>query len=987
MKRYLICLLMALSGTVASPFIYAAPPPGVASTAHESRFIVVWKNATAKTKATANRTFQVNSEKPLKHLDSIGVYEKSSGQSLKDAMAAMQAVDGVEAVYPDNHIEPFQLPNDPSFDELWGLSQSNDVDINAPLAWDSSTGSDTVYVGVIDTGVDVSHEDLAANIWTNPGEIAGNGIDDDGNGWVDDVHGVDTLNYDGTPEDDVGHGTHVAGTIAAVGNNDIGVAGVTWNTKIIPCKFMDEFGGYDSGAIACLDYMLTLKADKGLDIIATNNSWGSYSFSQPLYDAIQSHANNGILFIAAAGNDAVNNNQYSSYPASYSNANIIAVASHGRTGELSSFSNYGSGVVDIAAPGEDIYSTIPDDQYAYYSGTSMATPHVTGAIALLRAMYPDSTALGLRSLLLNAGVDRTDFSGQTDYGRLRLANNDGSGAIACGTDILISRIEPLNAHTDVPIGTSVLVRFSSSRCGEAGSPVVLHSSNGETLTLTDDGEGADAVANDGIFSIYIHVDWSGSREFVPEGDEEETFNLNGLVQPVVTQVSYRWETPVSTTALALTDDSYAAIPLDFDLQSPNGTITTLYASSNGLVFGSNDVTRAYQNLQMPFDSSEEFYSPFWADLTPSTGTEYRYGVVGSAPSRKLVVEFSNVYFYGVYTGDATVTFQVVFSEDSPVVYFNYQDVTVDSYRSGGATVAVGYQHDGYRETWSRNSATLSDNMSLMVAVPGVIDTAPEIYSVETSGIARVGYPVTVTLDVPATNPDGTVLEVDMGDGSGYRAYSSDTPFTYTYSEAGVYTLVGRVTYESSYSTASTSLSILALSDLEMALIDAARNTAMEDILAAPDEYGLITQAEAEQSQTDAVAAAETATAAATLTAVTSNPQDYGLISQADAEANSAAAAAAARQAILDDPQAVGLTTIVTTSEDIGALAAGTHLVGASTDITNLASFFGDVRFVWVFQDGVFKGWSPDADLLSRLQNSGYGVLTSISAGQGFWVSK
>ena len=983
-------LLAVLSGTALQVAAATVNSTSVTSSAasgapavipvHDSRFIVIWKNAAAKNKATVSQALQVRNERPLRQLSAVGIYEKRSSQSLKDAMLAMQSVDGVVAVYPDHHIEPFQVPNDPSYEQQWSLSQTSDVDINAPIAWDVTTGQASVYVGVIDTGVDVSHEDLAANIWTNPGEIAANGIDDDGNGWIDDVHGIDTLNYDATPEDDVGHGTHVAGTIAAAGNNGVGVTGVSWSTGIIPCKFMDEYGGYDSGAIACLDYLLALKVDKGIDIIATNNSWGSYSFSQPLYDAIQAHADNGILFVAAAGNDAVNNNVYPSYPASYANSNIIAVASHGRDGQLSYFSNYGAGVVDIAAPGDDILSTVPNNSYDYYSGTSMAAPHVAGSVALLRAAYPDSTALGLRSLLLNAGIDRSTFASKTDYGRLRLVENDGSGAIACESHNEYGLLEPVEYSTLVPIGNSVRVRYSSSRCGAVGDPVVLTASNGDSIYLQDNGIDADADAGDGIYSGYIEVNWSGERHFEPVGGtSNDAFVLVGVTQPVMSQVSYRYETLSDTTVLDLSDDSVGDVVLPFTLQSPNGDITELHVSSNGVVFGASGYSADYNNQELPFSNSEQMYAVFWSDLTPDSGSVYRYGVVGEAPNRKLVVEYSNVYFYGVYNGDAAVTFQVVFSESSPVVYYNYQDVTVDSFRSLGASAAVGYQHDGYGQTWSRNTASLSDGLSLMVALPGNSDSTPQITSLDITGIARVGYPQTITVTVPADNPDGTLIEVDAGDGEGYRTYNADTGLTVIYDEAELYTLTGRVTYNEAYSTVTTTRSILTLSELEQALIDEAVGSAVDTILAAPDEYGLVSQAEAEASEAAAVSSA--------IDGVVASPGDYGLVSAETAQAELEAAVDAARHAILDDPQSEGLTTIVTTADDINALALGVHLLGASVDITDLDTFFGGVKFVWAYENGVFKGWSSDADRLTRLQNSGYGVLTSISAGQGFWVNK
>ena len=189
-----------------------------------------------------------------------------------------------------------------------------DADIDAPEAWDITTGSNDVVVAVIDTGVDYNHQDLAANIFQNTADCNNNGVDDDGNGHIDDCHGIDAVNGDSDPMDDHGHGTHVAGIIGAVGNNGIGVAGVAWNVKILPCKFLDATGsGFLSDAIACLDYVAAMK-DRGVNIVATNNSWGGGSFSQALSDAIDAQMQRGILFVAAAGNDGLEGSP-KNYPA------------------------------------------------------------------------------------------------------------------------------------------------------------------------------------------------------------------------------------------------------------------------------------------------------------------------------------------------------------------------------------------------------------------------------------------------------------------------------------------------------------------------------------------------------------------------------------------------------------------------------------------------------------------------------------------------
>jgi subtilisin family serine protease len=316
-------------------------------------------------------------------------------------------------------------PNDPSYPQLWGLNNTGqsggtpDADIDAPEAWDIQTGNPNTVIGVIDTGVDYNHPDLVGNIWTNPGEIAGDGIDNDSNGYIDDIRGWDFAYNDNDPMDVQSHGTHVSGTIAAKGNNGIGVTGVNWNAKILPLKFLNDSGSGDtSNAILALNYATA----KGVKI--TNNSWGGGGYSQGLYDAINTAGQQGALFIAAAGNDYGNNNDIlPAYPASYNLPNIISVASTDHNDALSYFSNYGPTTVDLGAPGEEIYSTTPGGNYGLKSGTSMATPHVSGGAALVWSQNPTWTAQQVKNQLLGTTDAIPALSGITvSGGRLNINN-------------------------------------------------------------------------------------------------------------------------------------------------------------------------------------------------------------------------------------------------------------------------------------------------------------------------------------------------------------------------------------------------------------------------------------------------------------------------------------------------------------------------------------------------------------------------------------
>ncbi len=304
------------------------------------------------------------------------------------------------------------IANDPSFNNLWGLNNTGqtggtlDADIDAPEAWNIGTGTDVV-VGVLDTGVNYNHPDLAANIWTNPGEIAGDGIDNDGNGYVDDIHGYDFSDGDSNPLDYQGHGTHVAGTIAAVGNNSTGVTGVNWSAKIVPIKIFPN--ATDFNIVKAIEY----SANMGVKI--TNNSWGGGPASAALNDAIQYAGSKGQLFIAAAGNSGIDTDVFPHYPSSFNLDNIISVAATDHKDALAGFSNYGATSVDLGAPGVNIYSTIPSG-YGYNSGTSMATPHVAGVASLIWSQYPDLTATQVKEKILGAVDAIAALDGKTVTG-------------------------------------------------------------------------------------------------------------------------------------------------------------------------------------------------------------------------------------------------------------------------------------------------------------------------------------------------------------------------------------------------------------------------------------------------------------------------------------------------------------------------------------------------------------------------------------------
>ncbi len=354
----------------------------------------------------------------------LGIYQVNlrAGVSVTTAIPALYAIRGITSAEADYAIGLTATPNDPSYGSLWGLNNTGqsagtpDADIDAAEAWDTARGSSTgKIVAVIDTGVDYTHPDLAANMWQNPGETQ-DGIDNDGNGLVDDIFGADFANNDGDPMDDNNHGTHCAGTIGAVGDNGVGVVGVAWTTRIMGLKFLTASGsGSTSNAIKCIDYAISKNAT------ILSNSWGGGGYSSALEAAIVRARDAGAVFVAAAGNNGVNTDTSANYPSNYAVTNVVSVAATDRNDALASFSNYGLNTVDLGAPGVSVLSTTRNNTYSTFSGTSMATPHVSGALAVFWDANPTLTAQQVIQALLSSVDQIPSLAGKTvSGGRLNL---------------------------------------------------------------------------------------------------------------------------------------------------------------------------------------------------------------------------------------------------------------------------------------------------------------------------------------------------------------------------------------------------------------------------------------------------------------------------------------------------------------------------------------------------------------------------------------
>lgn len=417
-KRLLI--LLPLVGLLpASAFADSVP----------GQYLIKYKTNNIASRGTIRKDLNVKAVKTNPITD-VQLVEAYTSRGINDDFAKNLLASGlVEYIEPNYIVHTYATPNDPDYTSLWGLHNigqnggRQDIDIDAPEAWDVSQGSETIIVGVVDTGVDYTHPDLAANIWTNDAEIPNNGIDDDLNGVVDDYYGFNASEGNGDPMDDHSHGTHVAGTIAAAGNNSQGVVGVNWNLKIMPLKFLSASGGGTTqGAIEAIEYAIEMK-NRGVNIRVLNNSWGGSGYSQALEDAVEAANEAGILFVAAAGNSAADNDSLPSYPANFNVPNVISVAAVDRNGNLASFSNYGLNTVHLAAPGVDILSTVPGASYSSFDGTSMATPHVAGVAGLVLSNESSLNTAELKSRLLNTVQPLSTLTGAMQSPGVVNANN------------------------------------------------------------------------------------------------------------------------------------------------------------------------------------------------------------------------------------------------------------------------------------------------------------------------------------------------------------------------------------------------------------------------------------------------------------------------------------------------------------------------------------------------------------------------------------
>ena len=438
---------------------------------------------------------------------------QSGGDRLLQKIALLRASGMFDYVEPDYAVTNLATPTDSAFVDgtLWGLRNNGQngglpgADIGAVQAWNITTGSTNVIVAVIDTGIRYTHKDLEKQMWHNPREIPGNGIDDDGNGFIDDYFGVNALLDNGNPFDDDGHGTHVSGTIGAAANDNNPHVGVNWNVQLMACKFIragDQGGfGLSSDAIQAINYAVT----QGARVL--NNSWGGGPFVQAEFDAITAARARGVLFVAAAGNQGSDNDSLPDYPSSYKVDNVISVAAIDRLDRLADFSNYGLTTVHLGAPGVEIFSTIAssDTSYAIFEGTSMATPHVSGVAALILAKFPNANLAELRERILRTTVPIAALRGKTRTG----GRLNAFAALSASPDgILEVTIDPpagsaVLGGSTIPIFVTVNDLFAITNATVTGT--FVGTTNTTNIVFKNDGKPPDQVTNDETYSALVPI--------------------------------------------------------------------------------------------------------------------------------------------------------------------------------------------------------------------------------------------------------------------------------------------------------------------------------------------------------------------------------------------------------------------------------------------------------------------------------------------------
>ena len=660
----------------------------------------------------------------VKRLDSSQIYIVKLGDHTIDTVSNAIENYGLEQslvayVEPDYIVQILDLPDDPKFHNQWNLALDeslgeNEVShIGATKSWGIETGSADVIVAIVDTGIDYYHQDLRENIWENPGETgldlvgndkATNGIDDDRNGYIDDNHGWNFYYNNNDPLDDNRHGTHVAGIIGAAGNNGTGISGVCWKTSLLPIKFLSPAGiGVTSDAVASINYCTQL----GVDV--SNNSWGGGEYSRALKDAIYNAGQANCIVVTAAGNEGKNISKSPVYPAAYDLSNVLSVTASSQDGGLPLFANYGESNVDLAAPGVRILSTFPNDKYGYLDGTSMAAPHVAGALAMLKSRYPNLSAGKLKNRLLAA----------TDADPILEAK--------CQTGGRLNLYKALNDELmadfefDFDYGKAhAVIKFTNTSFGSTRN---LRWDFGDGTPTTTDMNPTHIFEMEGIYHVTLTIEGS-------DGTSSKTRALSVMGNYTVGKIPFSWTDPTNMAILAeLENDGVSTVQeMPFEFKFYGNTYNRLYIGSNGLMgFAPNGLERS-SNRNLPQASlSTPALFPYWDDFNPKDGGTIRIGVVGDAPSRQVIVTWQDIPYF--YKPSPPFSFQVVLNETSHEIEFHYRDVHPENLTIGGgrsATIGIQSANAVLATSYSYNgSSNLTNNQALLFSPENTSAIIPE----------------------------------------------------------------------------------------------------------------------------------------------------------------------------------------------------------------------------------------------------------------------
>jgi len=708
----------------------------------------------------------------------VRVLDFSRGSDVRQFAQKLRATGLYEYVEPDYIRHAHVTPNDPQFTSgaQWDLQNTGQAggtagaDISAVNAWNTRTTAGSVIVGVIDSGLRTTHEDLVGELWTNPHETAGNGVDDDGNGYVDDVHGINTLASKGTAadadiNDDEGHGTAVTSVIAAHGNNGVGMSGVSWQTQIMALKFNDASESATvSNEIVCINYAVA----NGAKVI--NISYGSSGYSQTEYNAILAARNAGVIIVASAGNDGASNDTVIEYPASYALENVVAVANTDRTDHLDSSSTYG-GLVDLAAPGTDIVvcTKDSDSSYAVETGTSFAAPHVTASLAMLAAQFPTDTYRQLINRLLNSVDQLPVLSGKvTSGGRLNLAKALTSTSNAPFNDKF--------ANASVISGSSTTVRAASiGATTESGEPTLV-SNGGASLwwRWTAPSSGLTVVDTTGSTFDTIAAVYTGtavnSLTQIAMNDNYNGAQTSRLMFTATAGTTYDITVQGKSGATGMVVLSVGLAP-----SNDNFANATALTGETGKVTGSNlNASKETGEPTLSGDGSTGVGKTVWYKWTAPSSGDFSFSIFTSS--------FSPIV--GVYTGNSvgalsnvqTDTDATTITATANTTYY----IAVDGSDSNSGTFTLTYLKGDAVPLGDKvdPSAALTSDGAIVVAD----DSSDLIYFKDSAHQFNAHVGGSLDVNTPATSGTSTIY---VSTTTGLYAYSSSNTVLWSKTYSGV----------------------------------------------------------------------------------------------------------------------------------------------------------------------------------------------------------